>query len=250
MKDNNWQRIRKRKEEVRQRARETGTMYTACRVVGCNGQTRAASAEGLDTRYCRRHADHRSRHGDPVKGSYGASVVNPYRKAALDWIVASADDRWVVNAIDRVKGLYRRAGPHVEAFRLTGMNARERANAAWARLRTAEVDPRLPVAAWLAIEMVIRDDPQPATHRGGVEFRRVQAAKIVHRLASGTHKRWERQRPDGGVHVETLDVYPKSRGRVLRLIGEDLEEAAEWLAHHRLNDIVAFKSERTGHLRA
>ncbi len=97
------------------------------------------------------------------------------------------------------------------------MKADERAKVAWARLRKAQIDPRLPLAAWLAVEMAIREDPQSVTK---AEYRRVQAAKIVHRLASGTHKRWvrERQHPSDPfikqAVVDEMHVYPKSRGRV------------------------------------
>ena len=89
--------------------------------------------------------------------------------------------------------------------------------------------------------MAIREDPQPVAK---TEFKRVQAAKIVHRVASGTHKRWEQERRDGGIRVEELHKFPKSRGRVLRHIGEDLERAAELIAEHHLDDILAFKRER------
>lgn len=129
----------------------------------------------------------------------------------------------------------------------SGMKADERAKVAWARLRKAQIDPRLPLAAWLAVEMAIREDPQSVTK---AEYRRVQAAKIVHRLASGTHKRWvrERQHPSDPfikqAVVDEMHVYPKSRGRVLRHIGEDLEKAAELLAQAHLNAILAFKKEQ------
>jgi hypothetical protein len=83
------------------------------------------------------------------------------------------------------------------------------------------------LAAWLAVDSAIRADAQPERR---AEFRRVQAAKAVHRLASGTHKRWERERPGGGKQVEELHKYPHSRGRVLRHLGEQLERIAESLA--------------------
>ena len=135
-----------------------------------------------------------------------------------------------------VKALYRRAGPHIEAFRLRGLSPRQRAWAAWARLRKAEVDPLEPVAAWLALEMAISNDPQPV---GPIEFKRVQAAKLVHRMASGTHKKWDQPIwSDGRTQRVELHVYPRSRGRVLRHIGEDLEGAVELLADHQLRDIL------------
>ena len=127
---------------------------------------------------------------------------------------------------------------------MRGLKPRERAWAAWARLRKAEVDPRLPLAVWLAVEMVIADDPQPDWH---TEFKQVQAAKVVHRMASGSHKRWEREIPNREWSslppkkvVEEMHVYPQSRGRVLRHIGNDLQEAAELLVDQRLADLQAF----------
>lgn len=79
------------------------------------------------------------------------------------------------------------AGPHIEAFRLRGLSPQDRAKTHWARMRKADIDLFQVIVAWLAVEMIIADDPQSVTTRG---FRRVQAAKIVHRMASGTHKRW------------------------------------------------------------
>jgi hypothetical protein len=135
-------------------------------------------------------------------------------------------DTYVRNAVDRATTLLQTSGPHVEAFRLRGLPPQDRAKAAWARLRKAAVDPRRLVAAWLVVEMMIRDDPQADPK---AEFKRVQAAKLVHRMASGTHKRWGE-----GAGATELHVYPRSRGRVLRHIGEALEEACELLVdHHR-----------------
>lgn len=220
-----WTRRRQRKAEVKTRAGEPSHMFTRCRVVGCDKPARAGTSDGLDTRFCRSHADHYSRHGSPYKRSYAAKELAPYRKAAMAWLEANEGDGWVQNAVDRVKTLYETAGPHVEAFRLRGMSPEERARAAWARLRKDKVDPRRVVAAWLAIEMIVRDDHQPETKP---EFKRVQAAKLVHRMASGTHKRW-----GDGATITELHVYPRSRGKVLRHIGSDLEGASELLWTHR-----------------
>ena len=199
-------------------------------------------------RFCRSHADHCQRHGSPYKSSYPAKVLTPYRKAALSWLKDNAENVWVKDAIRRVTGLIQRAGPHVEAFRLRGLSPKDRAKAHWARLRKADIDPRNVVAAWLAVEMAIRDDPQPVLT---TEFRRVQAAKVVHRMASGSHKRWERETPDPAwsgqrtkTVVQEMHVYPRSRGRVLRHIGEELEKAVELLVDHHLDEIHAYALER------
>lgn len=238
----------KRAKDVKARATQPDHMYSYCRVIHCGQPARAGTADGLDRLYCRRHADHYQRHGSPTKKSYPAQVLNPYRQAALVWMMAHEEDFWVKDAVGKVRGLYNRSGQKAEAFRLRGLSPRERGTALWARLRASEVDPRLPVAAWLAVEMVLKDDPQPDLKP---EFKRVQAAKLVHRMVSGTHKRWERKRPHP-LHpglppvrvVEEKHWYPKSRGRVLRHIGQDLAGAVELLADHRLEDIRTFKGER------
>lgn len=115
----------------------------------------------------------------------------------------------------------------MEAFRLSGLKPEQRALAAWARLREAGVDSVKPLAAWLSIEAAIAADIQPERKR---EYKLVQAAKLVHRMASGTHKQWERTSPNGQVKVVEMHRYPHSRGRVLRHLGEQLEQAAKGLA--------------------
>ncbi len=243
----NWEREAKRAEEVKKRAECPNSMYSYCGVIGCRQPARAGTSDGLDQRYCRAHADHYQRHGSALKGSYSASVLNPYRRAAMDWLLAHGGLFWVKDAVDRVGSLYRQAGRHVEAFRLRGLKPRERAWALWARLRHHAVDPRLPIAAWLAVEMAIADDLQPVST---AEFKRVQAAKIVHRMASGTHKRWDRERLNPIhpglppiIQVQRQSWYPKSRGRVLRHAGEDLEKAVAQLVAHHLEEVKDHKRE-------
>jgi len=239
---------KRRKQDVAARAkRRNAQIRSVCTIPDCGKPTRTAAGQGLNTRFCRRHEDQYQRHGSPYRGSYGHQQLNPYRRAAFDWLVENAEDFWVKNAVAGVEGLYQNAGPVIEAFRLRGLKPEERARAAWARLRKAEIDLRLPVAAWIAIEMIVRDDPQAMTTN---EYKRVQAAKIIHRMVSGTHKRWEQPRPGGGVRVTELRKYPISRGRVLRHIGEDIERVAELIVEKHLEDMRAFKMhlERDGKL--
>ena len=87
--------------------------------------------------------------------------------------------------------------------------------------------PEKVVAAWLTVQRTITNDPEADTKP---EFARVQAAKLIHRLASGTRKTWEqRDANDRLVRIDRLEVYPRSRGRVLREIGKDVEAACEGL---------------------
>lgn len=248
----NWQYHQRRTAAVKAKAAEPNHMYAYCRVMGCPKPTRAGTSDGIDIRFCRSHADQYQCHGSPYRKSYLAAELNPYRQAALLWLLNNSDDPWVSNAVSRVETLYRNAGPHQEAFSLRGVKPKERARATWARLRHHKVDPRLPVAAWLAVEMIVADE---AAITGSVgtslsEFKRVQAAKLIHRMASGTHKRWEHARqPEWSSltappKVEKLDVYPRSRGRVLRQVGEGLERAVELLVDHHLTAVRAFKAVR------
>lgn len=243
-----WERREKRRNEVKGRAKQPDHMYGYCRVIGCGKPARAGTSDGLDMKFCRAHAEHFQRHGSPYQRSYTAKELNPYRRAALAWLLENEHEDWVQNAIQRIQSLYQQAGPHVEAFRLRGLRPKERAMAALARLRKHDIDPRLVIAVWLAVEMILRDDPQAALTP---EYKRVQVAKVVHRMASGSQKRWEREvqtRDRFGsfprLVVEEMHVYPRSRGRVLRHLGEALESAVEILVQHRLDVVHAFKLER------
>ena len=233
-----WKAKGARTANVRTRAKTPNAMYGYCHVVGCPNPARAGTTDGLDQRFCRNHYDHFQRHGSAFKSSYRATDLNPYRQSALVWLLDHPNEIWVRDAIGKIEGLYRKAGPYAEAFRLRGLSPQERARAHWARLRKHEIDPYLPVAAWMAVEMILKDDPQPDWH---IEFKRVQAAKLVHRMASGTHKRWTY---GASGKPEELHAYPRSRGRVLRHVGHDLGTACELLSEHHLEDVHRFKQER------
>lgn len=226
---------RRRLADISRRVQSTDDAYSTCAVFGCGRPTRAASGRGLNRLFCRKHEDHFQRHGSYYKGSYAAAELRPYRVAAERWLKANSLDPFAKIALLAVEGLLR-SGRAEEAFRLRGLSPAERARVAWGRLRRAGVSPIKPVAAWLAVEMRLADDPQPDWHS---EFRRVQAAKLIHRMASGTHKRWERERPDGRIQVTEMHKYPANRGRILRHIGETLERAVELLAAERLPAIRA-----------
>lgn len=217
-----------RKPTVSDRAKRPNHMFSFCRIVGCNQPARAGTAKGLDQRYCRRHADHFGRHGSHVKRSYTAKDLAPYRKTVAKWLKVHREDPWARNAIVRIEGLYERGGAFVEAFSLRGLPAKERARKVWARLRHAGVPPGKVLAAWLTVDLAVRLDPQPDWRP---EFKRVQGAKLIHRMASGSHKRWETQPwqrrpgPPPKPIVTEVHAYPHSRGRVLRHVGEDMGDA-------------------------
>jgi hypothetical protein len=152
--------------------------------------------------------------------------LRQFQKLASQWLIENAGEDAVVLATSRIERLYAAAGAHVEAFRLAGKKPDERARAAWARLREANVSPMRIVISWLALEMKLYSDPEADRTS---EYRRVQAAKLVHRLASGTHKRWQTEGRDGRPRVKELHKYPFSRGQVLRHIGVAIEDATATL---------------------
>lgn len=200
--------------------------YERCRVYPCTNGTTADRGEGLNRLYCRKHIEFYRRHGSYVKRSYGAGELRPYRMKALQWLRAHGDEQSVRLSVAGVQRLYRSAGAPIEAFRLPGKTPAERARAMWAQLRKLEVDPLEVLAVWLAIDMRLRDDPQLDRHD---EYRLVQAAKLTHRLAGGTHRRWERACADGSVEITEVHKHPVSRGQVLRVVGRELSAACTQL---------------------
>lgn len=215
--------------------------FGRCRIFECEQSTTATKGKGLNRLYCRRHVDHFKRHGSYFKSSYRVAELNPYRRVARRWLEQNADDAAVRHAVDAIISLYWRAGMAKEAFRLAGLSPADRAKYAWARLRERKADPRDALAVWLAVEMRIRDDHQPDRHR---EYKRVQAAKLIHRMAGGSHKRWKHE-TNGRTHTTELHKHPASRGLVLRRIGEQLEKAAASLAASHLS-AIPLPSQRKG----
>src|SRR5438876_12125374 len=113
-----WEAKRRRRKDVADRAAYKDLMHSYCRVMGCGGTPAAAAGKGLDRLYCRKHADHRERHGSYFTPSYTAAQLAPYRKGAESWLRANKGDHAVQLSTRAIDGLYRRAGPFVEAFRL------------------------------------------------------------------------------------------------------------------------------------
>ena len=218
-----WDRKRQRRGDLKRRIEEGRIDPRRCRIDGCSAMATAATGRGLNRRFCRRHEEHYERHGSYVRRSYSAAEVTPARRAALRWLKTYRDQPMVQRALLAVQSMCASAGPCENAYGLRGLPPAKRARAAWARLREAKVAPERVLAAWLAVELAIRCDPQPDLRD---EFKRVQAAKLVHRMASGTHRRWERQTGAGATVSTELHKYPASRGRVLRHLGEQIERAA------------------------
>ncbi|PXV55442.1 hypothetical protein SAMN04487785_1116 [Dyella jiangningensis] len=214
-------RRQRRIQSLRSRIAGPQDAYERCRAYPCPNRTTADKGEGLNGLYCRQHIEFYRRHGSYLKQSYAAAELRPFRLQALQWLEGNQNDPAVRQAATAVDRLYRSSGAPVEAFRLAGKKPKERARAVWARLRHKGIAPTTVLATWLAVDLCIRNDLQPDRHD---EYRLVQAGKLIHRLAGGSHRRWELERADGSTEVRELHKHPVSRGRVLRLLGEDLAQ--------------------------
>lgn len=220
--------LKRQRRIARLRERIAGPQdaYERCRAYPCPNRTTADEGEGLNRLYCRKHIEHFRRHGSYYKASYRAGEMRPYRIRALRWLREHEADPKIRRALVGVRGLYASAGAPIEAFRLAGKSPAERAKVIWAHLRAREVDPAEVVAVWLAVDWRLREDLQPDRHQ---EYRHVQVAKLIHRMAGGTHKRWERHRGGDSADITEVHRYPVSRGRVLRLVGGQLAEICDLL---------------------
>lgn len=217
---------------------------TTCAIPGCRNPTMRAAGTGLAAFHCRKHVDHKARHGSHWHGTYSAAELKPYLAAATSYVRLRAEsDRFVKQALTDIALLLEEAGPTEIATRLMGMSATRRARIALARLRVAGIKPKRFVAIVLAITALIEEDP--GSHRTK-EFRVVQIAKALHRLASGYHRVWELQDHKGRSQKIELHAFPRSSGPVLRLIGKAVEEPCEWVVEKHLSAILALKVKRSG----
>lgn len=130
---------------------------------------------------------------------------------------------------------------------LRGLSAATRARIAFARLSKAEVPASRLVAIYLAVAALIEDDW--GSHRTR-EFQIVQAAKVAHRLASGTHRRWQMWNPLGADVTVEAHVYPRSAGLVLRRIGEAMGKAVDPVLDVAIPEIIVLKVAKYGQHRS
>lgn len=203
-----------------------------------------ATGEGLAGFHCRRHVEHRARHGSHWHGTYSAAELKPYLAAATSYIRPRLEsDKHVKVAIAGIRSALETAGPTEIATRLRGMSAQKRARIALARLRVAGIKPERFVIIVLAVSALIEADP--GSHRTK-EFRIVQIAKALHRLASGTHKRWPYHDAQGRPRQTEMHAFPRSSGQVLRIMGRAVEKQCEWATEKHLSGVLALKIKRYG----
>lgn len=217
--------------------------FPHCAVPGCGRPTSLAAGKGLGDTLCRFHIDQRARHGSTWRGSYPATELRPYLQTALRFLQDRRRDPRVDVVTAALQGLLDGAGRAEAAMHIKRRPARDRARIAFARLREAGVTGERLLANHMAMNALIADDV--GSHRVR-EFRIVQVAKALHRLASGTHKRWDFPLSDGTTAPIAMHVYPKSSGLVLRAMGEEIEALCGELTAKNLAAIRALKAERYG----
>lgn len=214
-----------------------------CAVPGCGQPTMMATGRGLAALHCTRHVRHLARHGSHWAPSIKAPELRPYLLAASGWISDHGADADVRLALMGLGVLMDTAGPVEPAQNIKRWPAARRARVAFARLREAGVPPERLLATHIAVAAIIEDDL--GSHRV-IEYRVVQVAKAVHRLASGTHKRWDFPMPDGTTAPIGMHVYPRSSGIVLRVIGGQIEELCRDVRERVVDAVRSFKTERYG----
>lgn len=219
--------------------------FPKCTIIGCGRPTQRAERSGLAIALCRKHLDHRQRHGSPFCPSPSAVLLKPYLKAALRIIDQRREEMFVKSALAGLEGLMRSGGNATIAPRLKGLPPGERARVALARLREAGTKPERLLAIVLAVHALIEDAPEHV-HRIK-DWRIVAIAKVAHRLASGHHVHYEATDEETGIiYRSEYHAYPRSSGRVLRHLGELLEREAEHVIDRRLSDVVGLKRQLFG----
>ncbi|WP_457103002.1 hypothetical protein [Mesorhizobium sp. URHB0026] len=202
-----------------------------------------SQGNGLARFWCRYHVQRKSRHGSHWHGTYRASELKPYVAAAKVWLTANRKAGDTLSAIVEMDHCLAAAGRSEVAMNLRGQDAATKARIAFARLREAEIPASRLIAIYLAVAALIEDDF--GSHRTR-EFQLVQAAKAVHRLASGTHRRWQMWNPSGQDIPVEIHAYPRSSGVVLRKIGEALAKAGDPLTELAVREIIELKAVRFG----
>jgi len=214
-----------------------------CSIPDCYRPTMRSAGVGLAQFHCRYHVQFLARHGSHWCSSISATDLKPYLQVALRWIKKHMSQPDVARALTEIDWLLANAGRSEPAQNIKRRSAIERGRIAFARLREANVMPERLLAIHMAVSAIIADDR--GSHRVP-EFRIVQVAKAAHRLASGTHKRWDFPLADGRTAPIEFHVYPKSSGRVLRVIGGKLEEICAEVTEQNLQEIRDLKLERFG----
>jgi hypothetical protein len=214
-------------EEIARRLSFGSHSERTCAIPGCRRLAQRSAGKGFSHTHCRYHVQFKNRHGSYSKGTYSAATLAPYRKAVRRFLAAHPPQRQ-----GGLSGVFMVC---LSANYSSVLDARSRspavkASAVLARLRDSDVPHMRVLEAYLAVCTAVADDP---IRPGGDpdEYRRVQAAKAVHRLASG-------ERKDYGDYG-SYHRYSRSSGLMLRHLGVQLDDACGKLADWSVPRIIA-----------
>ncbi len=208
-----------------------------CAIFGCGRPPQARAGKGLSLYHCRYHVQKKNRHGSFWKGTYSAAQLKDYRRAAERYLKTHLDDFWIAAALTALRTTLDGAGPNERVADVLRYAPPHKARAAFARMRERNVPPLRLLAIHLAVSGAVVEDRIGPGEDGG-EYRLTQIGKAAMRTASGYHSYYG--------PGNQFDLYPRSSGRALRLIGRTLEEACEHVMAEHLAAILAFKSEQYG----
>lgn len=195
--------------------------HEKCSAFGCNLPTQRAAGKGYSETYCRKHVDFKRRHGSSWRKSLTAPQLKPFMERARRWLKHNASDHRVDLGLKAIENLLATAGSAETAYNLRGLSATKRSRVALARLRDASIPPEEILKRSLAVITCCEEE-----EIADPEYRRVQLAKAVHRLASGTdisNDYWKFPRK-----------YPRPEGRIMRILGAWLEDIALVVKDHRI----------------
>ncbi|MEO5759508.1 MAG: hypothetical protein ABIQ51_21935 [Mesorhizobium sp.] len=199
-----------------------------CSAIGCQRFTQRSNGKGLSEVKCKQHVEFRRRHGSTWMKSYSAARLAPYRKAAHRWLRDHGEDPHVVRVIAALDALIADSGRAETANRARWKTPDGKARIALARLREAGKRGE----QLLAITLTVKATISVTGPRGDPEFMQVQIAKMVHRLASGTHIK-------SAIWGDT-SKYPRPEGRVMRILGHRVEDIAGIVAGgETIDEVIA-----------
>lgn len=219
---------------------------TKCSVPGCGASVAELRGEALG-RLCRSHLERVRRHGCAWLGTYKASDLNAHRRAAWDWLSENEGSLGARLTTGFVSGLIAR-GTQQPIRQVVRQNAEVKAAAIWGRFAELNTDPKIIAAAILAVWLRVAHDHSAGRAPSGAEYRDVQTAKLLIRLAGGSVRRWPPRR-EGGQPI-VLRSFVSSEGRVLRVLGQSAAEAAQSLSESEWGalrgHVAAFISAHSG----
>jgi len=156
--------------------------------------------------------------------------------AVQRFVAARQEDVYLLAAEANLAHLLENSGPGQRVADLQYLPPIDKARAALARMRTRTVHPKTLLHIALAVSAAVMDDPVRPIGIPG-EFRITQIGKRALRTASGYHAVYSPR--------SRYDRYPRSAGRMLRVLGKQIEEAAD-PAMRYLDQIIELKGKIVG----